>query len=121
MFTREQLAILQLLSNPHRVRMMALLGQGPKTVSELVDQCGADINVGIVNSQIHVLRGVSGGLVETEKVQGQVRHRLLKDKVADALGAVIYATGLEIPPRSKISVDEPARKKRTKKAAKKRR
>jgi hypothetical protein len=103
MFTEDQLEIFRLFSHPERVKMMALMGQGPKTAEQLM--AGAGVTYGIVTTQIQLLRSVvPGGIIETEPVPGEVRivrHWLKREIVADAVAAFVHAAELEIPPKPK--------------------
>ena len=78
----EQLArVSKALASPHRVELLELLSQGPRTVEALARM--ADMTLANTSAHLQVLRG--GGLVESTKEGLFVTYRLSDHSVADLL------------------------------------
>lgn len=71
-------------SNPHRLRLLGLLGQGEKTVERLAEQIGQSIAA--TSAHLKVLR--SSCLVETRRQGRNVHYRLAGDSVSRFLLAL---------------------------------
>jgi len=98
----EQFArVAKALASPHRVELVELLSQGPRTVEVLARM--ADITLANASSHLQVLRGA--GLVESSKDGLFVTYRLADPSVADLLLSVRTVAEARLAEVAKITRD----------------
>jgi rhodanese-related sulfurtransferase/DNA-binding transcriptional ArsR family regulator len=89
------------LASAHRVELVELLSQGPRTVEVLARM--ADMTVANASAHLQVLRGA--GLVESSKEGLFVTYRLADPSVADLLLSVRRVAEVRLAEVAKISRD----------------
>ncbi len=73
-------AICKVFANPWRLRIVEALGEGERTVSELVD--ALSISKSNVSQHLSIMRNI--GVVEFRREGGRVHYRLVSPKVLAA-------------------------------------
>lgn len=76
------------LASPARLRLVALLAQGPHSVGELADEIGASV----ANTSHHLRRLAAGGLVTAERDGARMLYRL-RDPALGALWTSLLDAG----------------------------
>ncbi len=89
------------LASPHRLELLELLAQGPRTVDALGRM--ADMSLANTSAHLQVLR--SGGLVDATKEGLYVTYRLADPKVADLLLSIRKVAEARLAEVAKISRD----------------
>jgi DNA-binding transcriptional ArsR family regulator len=103
-----QTTLLRALASPHRLRIVHLLGAGPREVNELAD--ALDMGQATVSQHLAAMRSV--GLVEASRDGRSVRYQLTDPQILEAcglmrdvivrrlsaLGSIAAAAGLSSPP-----------------------
>jgi rhodanese-related sulfurtransferase/DNA-binding transcriptional ArsR family regulator len=89
------------LASPHRIELLELLSQGPRTVEALARM--ADMSLANASQHLQVLRGA--GLLEATKEGLFVTYRLADGSVADLLRSVRRVAEARLAEVAKISRD----------------
>jgi ArsR family transcriptional regulator len=77
-----QTTLLRALASPHRLRIVHLLGEGPREVHELASEL--DLGQATVSQHLAAMRSV--GLVEADRDGRSVRYRLADPQILAACG-----------------------------------
>ena len=77
---RLQAGLCQVLADPTRLELLALLGEGPRAVKELVEETGQ--RQAKISQHLALLR--QRGIVRTERVGTEVRYSLADARILDA-------------------------------------
>jgi rhodanese-related sulfurtransferase/DNA-binding transcriptional ArsR family regulator len=89
------------LASPHRIELLELLAQGPRTVEALGRM--ADLTLANTSAHLQVLRGA--GLVETSKEGLFVTYRLADPKVAQLLLSIRAVAEARLAEVAKVTRD----------------
>jgi DNA-binding transcriptional ArsR family regulator len=77
-----QTTLLRALASPHRLRIVHLLGAGPREVNELAD--ALDMGQATISQHLAAMRSV--GLVEASRDGRSVRYQLADPQILEACG-----------------------------------